>query len=60
MSTNYYSVFQVNMKFPPTTLVSFTDKEKALKHAELLSENGNTYQVVPSEVNLFLPVAEII
>jgi len=58
MKVNYYSVFEVKNQFPPKTLISFTDKSKAEKHIDLLSESGKTYQLLPIEVNFFLPVAE--
>lgn len=55
MKVNYYTVFECNSEFPPKTAVSFTDKEKAQKHLELLNESGEVHILVPSEITFFLP-----
>lgn len=56
MTVNMYSV--VKSKGFSKTIVSFTDKEEAEKHAETLDCFGaKEYMVVPSEVTLFLPTS---
>ena len=55
MLVNYYSVYEKKSEYPPKTLISFTDKEKAQEHIRLLNESGGNYTLMPSEIELFLP-----
>ena len=55
MKINYYSVYEIGGKLIPTVIVSFTDKDKALAHAEMLSEHGDDWRVISSELTLLLP-----
>lgn len=58
MKTNYYSVYEKKSEFRPSTLISFTDKEKAEKHRDLLNDAGGNYTVIPSEITLFIKLNE--
>lgn len=55
--TNYYSVIEVQPNLMPRMVISFFDKNKAEAHADILNRaHGNEYIVVPSTIDLYLPV----
>ena len=60
MKTNYYTVIKTDQD-GFNILVSFVCKSDAISHSEILEANtGKVHQVVPCEITLFLPVAELI
>ena len=57
--TNYHSVIEHLPTLMPRVVISFTDKDKANDHANLLNVNpNNKYIVIPSTINLYMPEAK--